>query len=881
MEVSDQRGQTAPAPPPPPDDFSGFYGGSANIGALPVMRGPDDMPDPPQPTLSEMWSAGRLVARGEKSNAEKSSVFKAYAPIIEQLNRSRDEHSWMPRLIEEVVGADPNRKFTNPGWFAERARTSSNVLDNGDETRIWEEIQRRRDPKQGGDPSFLPGVPKTKDEFYTQITQRDIEERAGATQVDARNRTTTGRIAGMAGGMFESFTDPAVVVTLPIGGGGKTIATRILTEGLSQAGVQAILEPKLIENRARLGEATTTSDVVSDIVSAGVSGGVFQGAIAEPASALLRRFLSKVPVEQMTDAERAAVSTLQRGEEVDQTSPFVPGAGTEAHAARLDETMRNIAANLPGATPAPSARANLRSGTALGSGTVGRSTSATVDVSSAAARQQFKSHVHSAEVTSTNDYNAKSGAMGPYQFLASTWNRYYVKRYGRGGLSDDQIAAKRRDPQINEVLMDDLTADNAAHLRRMGVRETAGNLYLEHFAGQGGAEAIFRAAPDTPVERLLSPKAIENNPFLRGSKTAQDVIDWAHRRMGETPGEAPVVRRDQFADGETGDAEWQRAQHESDVAEAELARVQGEEAAARAPEFRDGEPIPIGAPDRAVDLGGGIDPNVEARGSDWGASEAREAPTERTPVAEAQSITVPLERGGHVFDLGPTRIDYSVAGDGRVEIGKVETSVSARGQGGARAAMQAFLDESDRAGKTVFLTPDPMDRSTQKGRLTKFYQSLGFVPNKGRARDFSSQQDMLRTPREAPAAPIQSRVRDIARAAPGKAWSAAIDHGTIAAKKAAPAAEPLASSSAESGIDDVIGATFSDPVGTAAHAVARGLTHDLNQALETGELGDIAFAADGVETAHGGVEPRYRTAKQVLAELDADDAAIAALKACL
>src|SRR3546814_16143620 len=91
--------------------------------------------------------------------------------------------------------------------------------------------------------------------------------------------------------------------------------------------------------------------------------------------------------------------------------------------------------------------------------------------------------------------------------------------------------------------MDDMLADNSRMLARIGARETPGNLYLAHFLGQGGAEAVLRATPDKPIERLIGKKAIEANSFLRG-KTAGGVNEWALPQEGGDHG-APTARSDQ------------------------------------------------------------------------------------------------------------------------------------------------------------------------------------------------------------------------------------------------------------------------------------------------------------------------------------------------
>src|SRR3546814_17182768 len=93
----------------------------------------------------------------------------------------------------------------------------------------------------------------------------------------------------------------------------------------------------------------------------------------------------------------------------------------------------------------------------------------------------------------------------------------------------------------SDVCSSDLIADNSRMLARIGARETPGNLYLAHFLGQGGAEAVSRATPDPPIERLIGKKAIEANSFLRG-KTAGDVIEWASTKLGGGHG-AQTLRR--------------------------------------------------------------------------------------------------------------------------------------------------------------------------------------------------------------------------------------------------------------------------------------------------------------------------------------------------
>lgn len=98
--------------------------------------------------------------------------------------------------------------------------------------------------------------------------------------------------------------------------------------------------------------------------------------------------------------------------------------------------------------------------------------------------------------------------------------------------------------------------------------------------------------------------------------------------------------------------------------------------------------------------------------------------------------------------FGDATIGFSVSPDGkRVEVSTVTVPPEARGKGAARAAMQELLATADAAGQTVALTPEPIGKGgASKAALTRFYKSLGFKSNSGRAKDFSTRQTMIREP---------------------------------------------------------------------------------------------------------------------------------------
>lgn len=96
---------------------------------------------------------------------------------------------------------------------------------------------------------------------------------------------------------------------------------------------------------------------------------------------------------------------------------------------------------------------------------------------------------------------------------------------------------------------------------------------------------------------------------------------------------------------------------------------------------------------------------------------------------------------GDVFE----RLAIFEGGD-RISVYMLKIRSSRRGQGIGRRVMETVAAYADATGKTITLTPEPMDGST-KTALRRFYKSLGFVDNKGRNKDFTLSEAMYRRPR--------------------------------------------------------------------------------------------------------------------------------------
>jgi hypothetical protein len=134
--------------------------------------------------------------------------------------------------------------------------------------------------------------------------------------------------------------------------------------------------------------------------------------------------------------------------------------------------------------------------------------------------------------------NPMSSARGPGQFIDSTFVDTYRKTFPdqAKGLTDARILAQRGtmiDGQtpIEVPMLNTFTRENKNALSRANIDPTPGNTRLAHFLGAGGAVNVLKADPNTPVESLISPDAIQANPTVLKGKTAGQVTAWANKQM--------------------------------------------------------------------------------------------------------------------------------------------------------------------------------------------------------------------------------------------------------------------------------------------------------------------------------------------------------------
>lgn len=137
--------------------------------------------------------------------------------------------------------------------------------------------------------------------------------------------------------------------------------------------------------------------------------------------------------------------------------------------------------------------------------------------------------------------NSGSTAKGLFQFIDSTWAGL-VKKHPTELTMDG-----RKDPRQQSIAAIYFTNDNAASLRRAGNEVTAGNLYLAHFLGDGGANKALSANPSAQVEDVLGQGVVDSNRGITlkyrdrndvekkksfTQFTTGDLRAWATKKMG-------------------------------------------------------------------------------------------------------------------------------------------------------------------------------------------------------------------------------------------------------------------------------------------------------------------------------------------------------------
>jgi hypothetical protein len=515
----------------------------------------------PEPGFFDTVAAGFRTTEDEVSSVQEKRRFDAYIELEDSLF--------------DMGYSYKDTRHPDIGLFGLIGGGNAGANSTPDTDRIWAIVERER----AKNPAAFAGVAKTREEFDEQTLRRN-----GGRDTDQQTLARGGMVGGFVGAVGGSMTDPFNVLTLPLGGGGKGVISAALREGITNAGLELIQAPTVAQNRKKMGEDTTLGEVATNVAAAfafgaGIGGTARYGADnwdkikslpKDAQEAVWGRIAPLLPEkmrgtmewdaipddllpdlteqligrENLTPDERTAIEAMRRDIEVRAINPFDDDpAGQATHIDALGDTMARILADPGSGAPVPSAVAAPARASRLTPSALGGSTALRTGTVDTGGRATLKRRIGIVESGGSNSAaNPNSTALGKYQFIKGTWTRLYKARYGSGGLTDAQIAGKRADPRLQEILMDDLVDYNARVLERAGSNGSAGDLYVAHFAGAETAARLLRADRNAPASSIFSDAAIKANGSILRGKTVGEVIAWAHRKMGSDPGPMPRGR---------------------------------------------------------------------------------------------------------------------------------------------------------------------------------------------------------------------------------------------------------------------------------------------------------------------------------------------------
>lgn len=148
-----------------------------------------------------------------------------------------------------------------------------------------------------------------------------------------------------------------------------------------------------------------------------------------------------------------------------------------------------------------------------------------------------------------------SSATGAGQFIEQTWLEmlkkngapeiaskitFDGKRYSVGNAADRaEILEMRRDPGLSRQMVAAYAEQNRKQLSDAKVRTDNGALYLAHFLGPGDAIKVLQSRPGQSLQGVVNADSIAaNSGIFARNPTASQLISWAERKVGATPGGA-------------------------------------------------------------------------------------------------------------------------------------------------------------------------------------------------------------------------------------------------------------------------------------------------------------------------------------------------------
>jgi len=134
--------------------------------------------------------------------------------------------------------------------------------------------------------------------------------------------------------------------------------------------------------------------------------------------------------------------------------------------------------------------------------------------------------------------NPRSTALGPYQFIKSTFlelaHRHFPDEIA--GLTQEQVLHLRTDPDLSRRAAAVFCRESVSYLRSEGLEPSFAHLRLAYLLGPADAARIMRADAETPVADILSIAVLKANPFMR-DMSASDLVAKSERDVSRDAGE--------------------------------------------------------------------------------------------------------------------------------------------------------------------------------------------------------------------------------------------------------------------------------------------------------------------------------------------------------
>ncbi|MGL5363068.1 MAG: hypothetical protein ACRDBH_09320, partial [Bosea sp. (in: a-proteobacteria)] len=182
---------------------------------------------------------------------------------------------------------------------------------------------------------------KSRKDIFEAVSARRAAIEGDAAEIAGRS-STVGAVSGFAGGVVGSFSlnNPETLATLPLGGFGKKVVTRLGTEALTQMAIAGVQQAKISKDYASQGEVLSPEQQIQNVLFAGAGGAVFRGAAeaAGPAASKARSFINQKLAEraQTKDAAGNLAEELINAETPEHSAAIMERAEPEAVAAIND-----------------------------------------------------------------------------------------------------------------------------------------------------------------------------------------------------------------------------------------------------------------------------------------------------------------------------------------------------------------------------------------------------------------------------------------------------------------------------------------------------------------------------------------------------------------